>query len=55
MILKLCGKYLMQFKTMLYITSVTILICAIVNGRENVIGSYKNEGSLITIVNIIKL
>lgn len=55
MILKVCGKYLMQFKTVLYITSVTILICAIISSRKNVIDSYKNEGSLITIVNIIKL
>ena len=45
----------MQFKTILYTTFVTILTCAIVSGGGNVIGSYKNDGSPITIVNIIKL
>ena len=55
MILKVCSKYLMQFKTILYTTFVTILTCAIVSGGGNVVGSYKNDGSPITIVNIIKL
>ena len=55
MILKVYGKYLIQFKTILYTTFVTILTCVIVRSGENVIDSYKNDGSPITIVNIIKL
>lgn len=55
MILKVCGKYLIQFKTILYTTFVTILTCVIVRSGENVVDSYKNDGSPITIVNIIKL